>query len=88
MTEFSTDGTGTHEAGALGMSRGGHSAEGADVFGTLRANMVGGLALKAPHHGGCGRGGVGVVNGVGAGAGSSHNHFQSSGQSSASRAHC
>ena len=86
MTEFSTDGTGAHETGPLGMSRGGHPAEGADVFGTLGVDVLGRVALKAPYHSGCWSGGVGDVNGVGAGAGS-HNHFQSSGESNASRAH-
>ena len=79
MTEFPTYGTGTHVTGSLGMSRGGQLTEGADIFGTLRANVVGGPALKALYHGGCGRGGVRDVNGVGAGTSSSHNHFQSSG---------
>ena len=88
MTEFSAYGAGTHMAGSLGMSRGGQSTEGADIFGTLGANMVGGPALKAPYHGGCGRGRVGDVNGVSAGASGSHNHFQSSRQSNTSRAHC
>ena len=87
MTEFSTNGTGTHVAGTLGVSRGGHSTEGAYVFGALRADVVGGSALKASYHGRCGGGGVGNVNGVGARTGS-HNHFQSSRQSNASRAHC
>ena len=79
MTEFPAYGAGTHMTGSLGMSRGGQSTEGTDIFRTLRANVVGGLALKAPYHGGCGRGGVRDANGIGAGAGSSHNHFQSSG---------
>ena len=74
--------------GSLGMSRGGQSTEGADIFGTLGANVVGGLALEASYHGRCGRGGIEDVNWVGAGAGDSHNHFQSSRQSNASRAHC
>ena len=87
MTELSTNGTGTHVAGTLGVSRGGQSAKGTDVLRAVGANMVGRLALEASYHGGCRRGGVGDVNGVGAGAGS-HNHLQSSGQSNASRAHC
>ena len=86
MTEFPTDGTGTHEAGALGMSRSGHSAEGADILGTLGADVLSRVALETAYHGGCWRGRVGDVNGVGAGAGS-HNHLQSSGESNASRAH-
>ena len=86
MTEFSTNGTGTHVASTLGMSWGGHSTEGADVFWALRADVVGGPALKTSYHGRCGGGGVGNVNGVDARTGS-HNHFQSSGQSNTSRAH-
>ena len=73
--------------GSLGMSRRGQSTEGADVLGALGTNMVSGPTLEASHHGRCGRGGIGDVNWVGAGAGDSHNHFQSSGQSNASRAH-
>ena len=79
MTEFSTYGTGAHVAGLLGMSRCGQLTEGADVFKTLGANVVGGSTLETPYHGWCRRGGVGDVNGVGAGAGNSHNHLQSSG---------
>ena len=88
MTEFSAYGTGVHVTGSLGMSRGSQSTEGTDILGTLGANVVGGLALEASYHGRCGMGGVGDVNWVGAGAGDSHNHFQSSGQSNVSRAHC
>ena len=87
MTEFSTNGTGAHVTGPLGMSWGGHLTEGVNIFGTLRTDVVGGLALKASYHGGWRRGGGGDVDGVGA-CTSSHNHFQSSGQSNASRAHC
>ena len=87
MTEFSTYGTGTHVTGSLEMSRSSQSTEGADVLGAVRANVVGRPALEASYHGGCRRGRVGDVNGVSAGA-SSHNHFQSSGESNASRAHC
>ena len=87
MTELSTYGTGTHVAGLLGVSRSSQLIEGANVFGALGVDMVGRPTLEAPYHGGCGRGGVGDVNVVGTGAGS-HNHFQSSGQSNASRAHC
>ena len=87
MTEFSTYGTGTHVAGMLGVSRGSQSAEGTDILGTLGANVVGRPTLEALYHGRCGRGGVRDVNGISAGAGS-HNHFQSSRESNASRAHC
>ena len=87
MTELSTYGTGAHVASMLGVSRDGHSTEGANVFRTLGVDMVGGSTLKTSHHGGCGRGRVRDVNGVSARAGS-HNHLQSSGQSNASRAHC
>ena len=78
MTELSTYGTGAHVASMLGVSRGGQSTEGTDVLRTLGANMVGRPTLEALYHGRCGRGGIGNVNGVGAGT-SSHNHFQSSG---------
>ena len=78
MTELPTYGAGAHVAGSLGMSRGSQSTKGADVLRALGANMVGRLILEASYHGRCGRGGIGDVNGVGAGAGS-HNHFQSSG---------
>ena len=87
MTKLSIYGTGAHVASTLGVSRGSHSTEGANVFRTLGADMVGGLTLKTLHHGGCGRGGVRDVNGVCACTGS-HNHLQSSGQSNVSRAHC
>ena len=79
MTKFSTNGARTHMAGSLGVSGCGQLTEGTDVFGALGTNMVGGSTLEAPYHGRCGRGGVGDINGVGAGAGNSHNHFQSSG---------
>ena len=87
MTELSTNGAGAHVAGSLGMSRGSQLTKGTDVLGALGTNVVGGLALEASYHSRCGRGGVGDLNGIRAGA-SSHNHFQSSGESNASRAHC
>ena len=87
MTELSAYGTRAHVAGTLGVSWGSQSTKGADVFGALGANVVSGPALEASYHSRCGRGGVGDLNGIRAGAGS-HNHFQSSGQSNASRAHC
>ena len=77
MTEFSTNGAGAHVASSLGMSWGGHPTEGADVLRALRADVVGGPALKTLYHGRCGGGGVGNVNGVDART-SSHNHLQSS----------
>ena len=86
MTEFPTDGTGAHKAGALGVSWGGHPTEGTDVLGALRADVLSGSTLEASYRGRCRRGRVGYVDGVGAGTGS-HNHFQSSGESNASRAH-
>ena len=86
MTEFSTDGAGAHKASALGMSWGSHLTEGAYVFGALGADVLGRLALKASYRSGCGRDRVGYIDRVGAGTGS-HNHFQSSGESNASRAH-
>ena len=86
MTEFSTGGTGTHKASALGVSWGGHPTEGAYVFGALRADVLSRSALEASYSGGCGRGRVGYIDRVGAGTGS-HNHFQSSGESNMSRAH-
>ena len=88
MTEFSTYGTGVHVTGSLGVSRRCQSTEGADILWTLGANMVGGSTLEALYHSGRGRGGVGNIDWVGAGAGDFHNHFQSSGQSNTSRAHC
>ena len=87
MTELSTYGTGAHVASTLRVSGGSQSTEGAYVLRALGVNMVGRLALEAPYHSGCGRGGVGDLNGISTGAGS-HNHLQSSGQSNASRAHC
>ena len=87
MTELSAYGAGVHMAGTLGVSRGGQLTKGADVFRTLGANVVGRPTLEALYHSGCGRGGVGDLNGISVGAGS-HNHLQSSGQSNASRAHC
>ena len=87
MTELSTYGAGVHVTGMLGMSWGGQSTKGADVFGALGVNVVGRPTLEASYHSRCGRGGIGDNNGVGAGTGS-HNHFQSSGESNASRAHC
>ena len=77
MTELSTYGTGAHMASMLGVSRGGHSTEGADILRTLGVDMVGGLTLEALYHHRCRRGGVRDINGVGAGTGS-HNHLQSS----------
>ena len=74
-------------ASLLGVSRCSQLTKGADVLGTLGANVLSGPTLEASYHGGCGRGGVGDINGVSAGAGDSHNHFQSSGQSNTSRAH-
>ena len=65
-------------ASTLGVSRGGQLTKGADVLWTLGANVVGRSTLEASYYGGCGRGEIGDVNGVGAGT-SSHNHFQSSG---------
>ena len=87
MTELSTNGAGAHVAGLLGMSRGSQLTKGTDVLGALGTNVVGGLALEASYHSRCGRGGVGDLNGIRAGA-SSHNHFQFSGESNPSRAHC
>ena len=85
--EIVTNGAGAHVAGPLGMSRGGHLTERANVFWALGTDMVGGSALETLYHGWCGRGRVGDINGVDACAGS-HNHLQSSGQSNTSRAHC
>ena len=65
-------------ASTLGVSWGSQPTKGADVLGTLGVNVVSRPTLEALYHGGCGRGGIGDVNGVGAGTGS-HNHFQSSG---------
>ena len=79
MTELSANGAGVHMAGVLGMSWDSQLTKGADVLRTLGANVVGRLTLEASHHSRRGRGGIGDVNGVGAGASNSHNHFQSSG---------
>ena len=78
MIELPTYGTGVHVAGALRVSGGSHSTEGAYVLRTLGADVVGSPTLEALYHGRCGRGGVGDFDGIGTGAGS-HNHFQSSG---------
>ena len=86
MTEFSTDGTGAHEASTLGMPWGCHPTEGAYIFGALGADVFSRLALEASYRGRCRRGRVRYIDGVGVGTGS-HNHFQSSGESNASRAH-
>ena len=64
------------------------SAEGADVFGALRAYMVQGLGLEASYNS---RSGwwfrsIGDNDGVVAGSGL-HNHLQSSGENNTSRAH-
>ena len=75
-------------ASSLRVSGCGQSTKGADVLRTLGMNVLGGLTLEASYHSGCGRGRVGDINGVVAGTSDSHNHFQSSGQSNASRAHC
>ena len=53
MTELSTYGVGAHEAGTLGVSRGGHSTKGADVLRALGANVVGRPTLEASYHGRC-----------------------------------
>ena len=42
MTEFSTDGTGAHVTGSLGMSRCSQLTEGTDILRALGANVVGG----------------------------------------------
>ena len=86
MTEFSTDGAGLHEAGALGMSRSGSATEGTDVFRALGVNMFSGLTLEALYHGGSGGVGVGDDNGIVAGSGP-HNHLQSSRECNMSSAH-
>ena len=88
MTEFSTYGAGAHVTGLLRMSGHRQSTEGTDILQALGTNMVGGSTLEASHHSRCGRGGIGDINWVSTGASDSHNHFQSSGQSNMSRAHC
>ena len=65
MTELSTYGAGAHVASMLGVSWGGQSTEGTDVFRTLGANVVGRSTLEASYHGGCGRGGISVTFGLG-----------------------
>ena len=64
MTEFSTYGTGTHVTGTLGVSWGSPSTEGTNVLRALGVNVVGRSTSEAPYHSGCGRGGVGDVNGI------------------------
>ena len=86
VTEFPTDGTGAHEASVLGVSWGSHPTKGAYVLGALGADVLSRLALETSYCGGCRRGRVGYIDGIGAGTGS-HNHFQSSGESNTSRAH-
>ena len=81
MTELSTNG-----AGALRVSRSCTLEKGADVLRTLGVNMVGGLELEATYCGGGCWFGIWdddrVVDGFGL-----HNHLQSSGEHSMSRAH-
>ena len=86
MTEFSADRAGMHKAGALGVTRSSGSTEGAYILWTLGVNMFGGLALKAPYHGGSGWFGVGDGDRVVAGSGL-HNHLQSSRECNTSSAH-
>ena len=50
MTEFSANGTGMYEAGSLGVTRSGGSAEGTYVLRALEVDMFSGLALKASYH--------------------------------------
>ena len=86
MTKFSTDRTGAHEASVFGMTWSGGSTEGADVFGALGANVLGGLALETLYHGGSG--GLGVQDDDGVIVSSRlHNHLQSSGEHNMSSAH-
>ena len=86
MTELSTDGTGTHEAGVLGVSGSGGPTKGAYVLRALGTDMFGGLALETVYHGGSGwfrvRDDDGVVTSSGL-----HNHLQSSGECNTSSSH-
>ena len=68
MTKLSENGARVHEASSLGMTRGGSLAKGADILGTLGANMFSGLALEALNNGGDGGLRVGNDNGVAAGS--------------------
>ena len=86
MTEFSADGAGMHEAGALGVSRSGGPTEGAYVLRALGTDMFSGLALEALYHGGSSWFRVRDDDGVVAGSGF-HNHLQSSGECNMSSAH-
>ena len=86
MTEFSANRVGSHEAGALGMSGSGGVTERANIFWGLGTNVLGGLALEAPNHGG--NGGFRVEDGDGVVACSGlHNHLQSSWEHNMSSAH-
>ena len=60
--------------------------EGTNVFWAVGTNMLGGLALEAPYHGGSGGFRVRDDNGIIAGSGL-HNHLQSSGERNTSSAH-
>ena len=86
MAKFSTNGAGWHEAGPLGMSRGGSVAKRADILWALGADMFSGLTLQTSYH--CGGGGfrVGDDNRISAGS-RLHNHLQSSGERDMSSAH-
>ena len=87
MTELSTNWTGVHRAGALRVSWGDSSTEGADVLWAMRAYVVQGLELEALYDGGVEWfGSVGDNDGVVAGS-RLHNHLQSSGECNMSRAH-
>ena len=86
MTKLSTDGTGMHEAGSLGVTRSSSPTEGAYVFWALGTDMFSGLALEAPYHSGGGWFRVGDGDGVIVGSGL-HNHLQSSGEHNTSSAH-
>ena len=86
MTEFSADGTGTHEASMLRVTGSSSSAEGADVLGALGADMLGGLALETLYHSGGGWLGVRDGDGIVVSSGL-HNHLQSSREHNTSSAH-
>ena len=87
MTEFSTNWTRVHGAGALRVSGGGPSTEGAGVLGTVRVHVIQGLALEAMYNGGVRWfRSVGDNDGVVAGS-RLHNHLQSSRECNTSSAH-
>ena len=86
MTELSTNGAGSHEAGALGVSRSGSATEGTYILRALETDVLGRLALETLYHSQGGWFGVRDDDGVVVGSGL-HNHLQSSREHNTSSAH-